>query len=1001
MFLASLPDHDQHPRPHINQHQPTPSPSRHKRKTNAPLPTKIKKTLFKHLHHPHTMNIGDILLLKKGILGLSRDENVGIYLDREKGGKQYVYSVFTVRGLQKVRQNNVVKDMSGLRYRGATSDQTAMKRYLLEKVKPKLKGKHREQPVTLSPKNILREVDIPALWNAVADFMDWGEEKKQGVFPGIPPENWQGKGLLVGDISTIYFHPKIPQEEHAAAIRTILSVCENAHYGYFRRWVEGRKERFVPYSREEMANVENHVDRLHTLKGYFVEWVKEEVVASSGDGGDGEKSGGDGFYYDDAGKRHRRRPRERKVPKLLVEVPAELKLPGEMKNELYTLLLWSALYLKNASFNWRETGVSGFGLAGTEVRTIKGFDLEKYLHFFAIDIAWNPKLELPSALVELLLIFKRVTYREASQLLLGFFLTSGKIHFHLEFKEAHLKAAGMLPDTVREKELEGRRDLTALETYTIDPPDAKDFDDAISFAVLEAGDPHNPHGRKLIELWVHIADVTNYVRPGDIIDDEARFRATSVYLTTGVLPMLPHKLSNHLCSLVAGDIRLAVSTRLLFDAKTLDILEKEHVDSFIKVDENLSYDYVNQKMEEGAEPFRGMCEFAKALEEHYQRLDLDTPERKLRFTEDGAGFDISLKMASDATRMIENFMVVTNEAVAQTLSEANVPGLYRIHPLPERQRIERFNGMCGSLGYDDTIIHVEWERLASGEKGRSEETSKGGGGDILSALMSGGTVSLGGFAFEQKPEEAEQNTAEDAEGSEGAGSSPSFEPINPDDLEIFVSAFNQTLSAIKSRVQDIGFMLTNRLLGTMPRALYLPSNHGHFGLNSLSYCHFTSPIRRYPDILIHRALKVLIAKREGKRCPWDTPGADEIERMADICNEQAKAAEELERLMVDIALATRLSREKELREQTYHAMVSGLTPGSVFLNMDGFSEGRIPISHLSRREHLTLDEGEARVLRVDEVTGEEEEVLRLGQRIGCLVFTVDIGEGKIELSLKA
>jgi len=959
-----------------------------------PLPTKIKKTLFNHLHNHHSMNIGDILLLKEGILGLARDENVGIYLDREKGGKQYVYSVFTVRGLQKVRQNNVVKELSGLRYKGPTSDQAAMKRYLLDKVKPRLKGRHKEQPVTLSPKNILREVDISALWNAVADFMDWGEEKKQGVFPGIPPENWLGKGLLVGDISTIYFRPKVPQEEHVAAIRTILSVCEDPHYGYFRRWIEGRKERFVPYSREEMAHVENHVDRLHTLKGYFVEWVKEELVAGSGDG---EK---DDFYYDDAGKRHRRRPRKRKVPKLLVEEPAELELPGEMRSELDTLLQWSALYLKNAGFNWREPGVPGFGLAGTEVRSIKGFDLKKYLHFFAIDIAGNQRLELPSALVELLLIFRQVTYREASQLLLSFFLTSGKIHFHLEFKEVHLKAAGMLPDTVREKELEGRRDLTALETYTIDPPDAKDFDDAISFAVLEASDPYNPHGKELVELWVHIADVTNYVHPGDIIDDEARFRATSVYLTTGVLPMLPHKLSDHLCSLVVGDIRLAVSTRLLFDTKTLEILEKEHVDSFIKVDENLSYDYVNQKMEEGTEPFKGMCAFAKALEEHYQRLDLDTPERKLRFTDDGTGFDISLKMASDATRMIENFMVITNEAVAQTLSEANVPGLYRIHPLPERQRITRFNGMCGSLAYDDTTIDVEWDLFDRGDESRKEETSKGADGDILSTLMSGGTVSLGGFAFDQKPVEAEGSTGDDGKGEGETGGFPSFEPINPDDLKIFVSAFNQTLSAIKSREQDIGFMLTNRLLGTMPRALYHPRSHGHFGLNSLSYCHFTSPIRRYPDILVHRALKVLIAKQEEKRCPWDTPEADEVGRMADICNEQTKAAEELERLMVDIALATRLSREKELRERTYSAMVSGLTPRSVFLNMDGFSEGRIPISHLSRREQLTVDEGEARVLRVDEATGVEKEVLRLGQRIACRIYSIDIGEGKIELSLK-
>jgi len=939
------------------------------------------------------MNIGDILLLKEGILGLGKDDNLGIYLDREKGGKQYIYQVFTVRGTQKVRQNNVVKVIPGLRYKGPTSDTAAMKRYLREKVKAKLR-KQKGQPVTLSPKNIQRQVNISSVWNAVSDFMDWGEEKKEGIFPDIPPENWQGRGLLAGDIATIHFHPKLPLEEHVAALRIILGACEDPHFGYFRRWMDGRKERFVPYSRDEMAQVGSHVDRLHSLKGHFVEWVEEDMVAE--DEGQ-EREDKDGFYYDDAGKRHRKRPRKRKVPRLMVDDPARLELPGEMRRELDTLLQWSVLYFEHAGFNWGEDEGPVFGLAGTWVRNIKGFSLERFLHFFAIDITGNPKLELPSALAELLLIFERVSYREASELLLTFFLTSGRIHFHLEFRESHLRAAGMLPDTVRERDLEGRRDLTELETYTIDPPDAKDFDDAISFAVLEEGDQGNPHGTRVAELWVHIADVTNYVRPGDIIDDEARFRATSVYLPTGVLPMLPHKLSDHLCSLVSGDIHLAVSTRLVFDHATLEILEKEHFDSFIQVDENLSYDHVNLKIEEGVEPFKGMNDFARALEEHYQRLDLDTPERKLRFTEDGKGFDVTLKMASDATRMIENFMVVTNEAVAATLTEADVPGLYRIHPLPERQRIMRFNGMCGALGYDDVVIDVDWKALTQNDTGRKEGKTPEKGGDILSTLMSGGIVSLGGFAFDDK-KEGEEDEEEDRDGR--GPEQPAFDAIDPGDLEIFVSAFNRTLSSIKSREQDIAFMLSDRLLSTMPRALYHPSNHGHFGLNSQSYCHFTSPIRRYPDILVHRALKALIAKREGRDCEWDTPDAAEVDRMADICNEQSRAAEDLERLMVDIALATRLSREREFREQSYRAMVSGLTYRSVFLNMDGFSEGRIPISRLSRRERLTVDENEARVLREDETTGEEREVLRLGQRIPCRVFAVDIGEGRIDLKLK-
>ena len=195
-------------------------------------------------------------------------------------------------------------------------------------------------------------------------------------------------------------------------------------------------------------------------------------------------------------------------------------------------------------------------------------------------------------------------------------------------------------------------------------------------------------------------------------------------------------------------------------------------------------------------------------------------------------------------------------------------------------------------------------------------------------------------------------------------------------------------------------MLTLRLLRTMPRALYNSSNHGHFGLNSLSYCHFTSPIRRYPDVLIHRALKAQLAEMQGFPCSWEFPALEDIERMSDICNEQSKAAEDLERLMVDIALATRLSREKELREKSYRAMVTGLSPGSIFLNMDGISEGRIPLSRLARKEEISVDEGDARVMMINAVTGEEEELIRLGQRVSCRIFSVDIAEGRIELSFK-
>jgi len=908
------------------------------------------------------MEKGSLLLLKEGILGLGKGENAGIYLGREKSGKGYIYTLFTLRGLQKLSQKNVVRPLPHLRFKGKENQQE-MRRFLLEKVKPELLEREKKG-VNISSQEILNKVKLTQLWQSVLSYLSWSEERKRSLF-GSQFRRIEENGFSAEEIGKIYFYPKIPGEEHISALRTILSPCEKGYHGYFFRKVYKGKEHFIPYSKEVMTAVEEHIYILKNLKRYFVEWDEE--------------------------KEEEKRERKKHF-RLKVEEPSEVSLPEEMKKELNRLLDWAELYLKNADFNWSEKEGSVFGLAETKIRKLEDFDLEKFFYFFALDLSENPKLELPSALLTMLLIFKRLNYREASHLLLKYFQRSGKIHFHLEFKEHQLRAAERLPEDVEEEDLIGRKNLTHLETYTVDPVDAKDFDDAISFVVKDAQDKGNQFKRKVFELWVHIADVSHYVRPHNVVDDEARFRATSVYLPTGVLPMLPPKLSDNLCSLVSGKIRLAVSTRLVFDCESLELLYKEHFNSFIKVKRNLSYDYVDEKIKEGVEPFKSMSDFAKRLEKKYRRLDIGTTERKLRFSEDGNGFEVSLKEPTAATKMIEQFMVVTNEAVASTISEAGLPMLYRVHPLPEKEKVERFNSMCKALGYPELVLDVEWERVKGIRSKEREDNLPTHEESIISALFSGKKMTLGCFGFEGE---------EKVKAGEGNHCSQELPPMDREDLKIFVTAYSKSLEKIKKLEPDIKQIFSEHLLSAMPRALYSPSNLGHFGLNSLCYCHFTSPIRRYPDILVHRALKVLIAEKEGGGdCPWAPPSDDEVKRMADICNEQSQAAEELERLMVDTALAMRISREKEFRRKIYNAMVCGLTPTSIFLNMDGFTEGRLPLSRLFKADGITVDESEARILYINEKTGEEREILRLGERVRCVVHGVDIAEGKIDLSLK-
>ena len=956
------------------------------------------------------MKPGDILLLKEGLLGLGAGENAAIFLSREKGGKQHVYTVFTLKGQQRLKQDNVVKTVKGLQYRGQTSDSREMNRFLQQKVKPKLQSQQQKK-VELSPRNIEKQVNVRKIWNVILNFLDWDWDKKEALFPDLDSSIWMEQGFSPAELAQLYFHPKLPMSEHVQAIKSILSACEGRGTGYFRRTIQRKQEFFFPYAREEMTGVEAHVQRLQTLKGLFVEWVEEAVIDEVDAGASRRRrdknDGEPGFYYDDSGRKHKKRPRTRKIPKLLVEDPATLELEPEMKAELDRLLDWTKLFFKHGGFNWHPEDGPVFGLGETDVNSLPGFTLEKFIHFFALDLTGNQKLEPFSAFMELLLTFNKVSYREASELLLNYFLVSGKVHFHLSFRESHLLAASRLPDSVREEDKAGRKDLTELETYTIDPADAKDFDDAISFSILEAGEDGNSHNVRVARLWVHIADVSHYVLKGDVIDDEARFRATSVYLPIGVLPMLPEKLSNHLCSLVAEDLRLAVSTRMDFELESGRLLDKEHCNSVIRVDGNLSYEDANLLIDQKKEPFTGMNQLSLALKQRHQRLNLDTPERKLRFTEDGTEFKLSLKMSTNSTRMIEQFMVITNEAVASTISDASLPGTYRIHPLPDKVKIDAFNEMCKALGHEDMSIQVDWEKLEQAkaeDEGEQHSEKKGEKkDDMLSALLSGGSISFGGFTGGGKKNQEEET-------EEKGPAQPWLKPMDPSELKELTTAFNRTLFAIGTREQDHKTLLSYRLLRTMPRATYHSTNHGHFGLNSQSYCHFTSPIRRYPDILIHRALKVLMAQGQGQPKPWEEPTEEEIERMVEICNEQSRSAESLEYKMIDIAIATRLSQEKELRDQRYQGMVTGITPGSIFVNMDGFSEGRFPLSRLgkgkeSRRDSLgrgsevTVDECEARVLRLDQETGEEEEILRLGQRVACSVYRIDIGEGRIELTV--
>ncbi|MDO4540638.1 MAG: VacB/RNase II family 3'-5' exoribonuclease, partial [Syntrophomonadaceae bacterium] len=375
------------------------------------------------------------------------------------------------------------------------------------------------------------------------------------------------------------------------------------------------------------------------------------------------------------------------------------------------------------------------------------------------------------------------------------------------------------PQAVSAADIAGRRDLRNLRMVTIDGADAKDLDDAISVEALE---------NEGLRLGVHIADVSHYVKPGSALDKEARARATSVYLLDRVLPMLPPRLSNGICSLNAGVERLAVSCCMDFDRHGA-MMGYEIFKAVICIDRRLTYDEVNRLFALPDDPeamgeygllrddllqMKRLAESLRAQRMRRGALDFDFPESKIIVNDEGFPLEVKRAERGAGEMLIEDFMIKANETVAQYLRERRFPLLYRVHEPPDPEGLARLN------------------------------------------------LVLGAFALKLP-----------------TGSVPS-----PKDCQ-------QILSAIKGRPEEQTVSLM--LLRSMRHACYTPAALGHFGLASDSYCHFTSPIRRYPDLIVHRVLSSVLDN--SMTAEYKKKLAAMMGELGQHCTEQEICAEEAER----------------------------------------------------------------------------------------------------------
>jgi ribonuclease R len=461
----------------------------------------------------------------------------------------------------------------------------------------------------------------------------------------------------------------------------------------------------------------------------------------------------------------------------------------------------------------------------------------------------------------------------------------------LEFPGEVVQEAEQVPLEVQSEELNDRLDLRNLRMVTIDSEDAKDLDDAVSIEKLESGN---------YKLGVHIADVTHYVREGTPLDKEAQHRGTSVYLVDRVIPMLPKRLSNGICSLNAKVDRLALTAFMEINRRG-DVVAYSIHESVIHVAARMTYKKVTEILEDKETPLRqeyaGFIPDFEMMEELRQILrkrrmqrgaiDFDFPELKVKVDDQGKPLAILKRERSLADSLIEEFMLVANETVAEHAAKLQMPFVYRVHEDPEEEKMVNLNELLHNFGY-----HLK--------------------------------------------------TTQD---------------VQPAHLQ-------QILGKIAGQPEER--IISTIMLRSMKQARYEPDNLGHFGLAAEYYTHFTSPIRRYPDLMIHRIL------RESIRKELSTKRATKLEKMLpDITfhsSERERAAADAERETVKLKIVEYM--EDKIGEE-YTGIISGVTSFGMFVELESGVEGLVHVSsmaddyyHFLEKQYTLLGERTKKAYRI-------------------------------------
>ncbi len=481
-----------------------------------------------------------------------------------------------------------------------------------------------------------------------------------------------------------------------------------------------------------------------------------------------------------------------------------------------------------------------------------------------------------------------------------------------EWPKAVEKEAAKIPEAISDKDRQGRKDLRDKPLVTIDSEDARDYDDAVYCERDGEG----------WRLWVAIADVSHYVRPGSALDAEARQRGNSVYFPGQVIPMLPEVLSNGICSLKPEVERLCMVCEMAINQKG-ETRHQEFYPAVMRSAARLTYNEVASvlagqpralpKAKQDLIPkLRDMHELYKVMHKKRQRrglLEFSSTETKLVFDENGKVADVQAIERNDAHRLIEEFMLAANVAVGEYLTEQQIPCLYRIHETPSEEKLTDLRKLLAEMG-----------------------------------------LTLGG------------------------GDDPG------------TSDYAKLIEQIQGR--EYAHMIETLLLRSLQMAVYSPDNVGHFGLNFPVYAHFTSPIRRYPDLLVHRGIRHVLSRKPVEQFNYTH---EDMQVLGDHCSMTERRADDATR---DAILRYKCEFMRDRIGEEFDAIITGVTNFGIFVEMaDVYTEGLVHVTAL-RNDYYHFDPVKHQLQ--GERTGK---TYRLTDRVRIRVMRVDLDERKIDLEI--